>query len=345
MDQKTKEPAQSPRIHSPESTKSDTPIESSVDSALRLHSEIMKNVAEGIYLIRLEDGIIVYTNPRFEKMFGYEPGEMIGKDVAIVNAPTDKTPEEIKKAIMDIIVATGEWHGVVENIRKDGTRFWCYTNVSLFDHPDYGTVMVSVHNDITDLKQAEEELRQSEARFRMIVSNTPDHLMVQDRELRYILVVNTQLGLTEQDMIGKTDHDCLNKDDADKLTHLKRQVIETGKPVHLDTCLSNKEGTQEFFDGSYVPKFDAAGRIDGLIGYLRNVTELKRTRQEIDKKNAELERLNKAFVNRELRMIELKEKIKELERKLETRADHSSLREETRRFSKSATESSNEQQE
>jgi PAS domain S-box-containing protein len=321
LDKKITEPAQSPKIDSPELAKSGTPVETPMDSILHFYSEIMKNLAEGIYLIRLEDGIIVYTNPRFEKMFGYEPGEMIGKDVAIVNAPTDKTPEEIKKAIMDIIIATGEWHGVVENIRKDGTRFYCYTNVSLFDHPDYGTVMISVHNDITDLIQAEDKLRQSEELFRMIVSSTPDHLLVQDHELRYVLVINVQLGLTEQDMIGKTDHDFLTKEDADKLTHIKRQVLETGNPVHADFCLSNKEGTQEFFEGSYVPKFDAADRINGLIGYLRNVTELKRTREEIDKKNAELERLNKVFVGRELRMIELKKRIKELESEIETRTD------------------------
>jgi PAS domain S-box-containing protein len=131
------------------------------EEELRLHSEIMNNMAEGIYLIRLADGIIVFANPKFEKMFGYGPGEMIGEDVSIVNAPTNETPEETKAAIMDILSRTGEWHGEVENIRKDGTHFWCYANVSLIDHPEHGRVIISVHTDITERKQAEEQLERS----------------------------------------------------------------------------------------------------------------------------------------------------------------------------------------
>ena len=128
------------------------------EEEIRLQSEIMINMSEGVYLIRLEDLIIVYTNPRFEEMFGYDPGEMIGKYFVMVNAPTDKTPEEIKNEIVGILKDTGEWHGEVLNIKKDGTRFWCYANVSLFDHPEYGKVIVAVHTDITERKNAEVEI-------------------------------------------------------------------------------------------------------------------------------------------------------------------------------------------
>ena len=69
-------------------------------------------MTEGVYLIRLEDGIIVYANSKFEKMFGYDLGEMIGKDVSIVNAPTDKLPEETRDDIMGILNETGEWHEI-----------------------------------------------------------------------------------------------------------------------------------------------------------------------------------------------------------------------------------------
>jgi len=136
------------------------------EEEIRLHSEIMTNMTEGVYLIRLDDGIIVYTNPRFEKMFGYNQGEMIGQYVTIVNAPTDKTPEEIKQEIVGILEETGEWHGEVENIKKDGTSFWCYANVSTFNHPVYGRVIVSVHTDITERKKIEDKLKKSEELIR-----------------------------------------------------------------------------------------------------------------------------------------------------------------------------------
>ncbi|KKL76848.1 hypothetical protein LCGC14_2040790, partial [marine sediment metagenome] len=125
------------------------------EEEIRLQSEIMTSLSEGAYLVRLDDGIIVYTNPRFEEMFGYNPGEMIGKNVAIVNAPTDKTPEETKDKIMKVLSETGEWHGEVLNIKKDGTPFWSFANVSVFDHSEHGKVLVSVHTNITERKKTE----------------------------------------------------------------------------------------------------------------------------------------------------------------------------------------------
>ena len=78
------------------------------EKEMRLHGEIMKNISEGVYLIGFDDGIIKYANPEFEKMFGYEPGELIGQEVSIVNAPSEKTPIETKEQIIDVLVKTGE---------------------------------------------------------------------------------------------------------------------------------------------------------------------------------------------------------------------------------------------
>jgi PAS domain S-box-containing protein len=127
------------------------------EKKLVVFNEIIKSMLEGVYLIRMKDGIIVYTNTMFEKMFGYNPEEMIGKQVSVVNAPTDKDPQETAKEITADIKKHGTWKGDVLNIKKDGTKFWCHANVSIINHPEHGKVFLSIHTDITDRKRAEEE--------------------------------------------------------------------------------------------------------------------------------------------------------------------------------------------
>jgi len=127
------------------------------EEELRLQSEIISNMAEGVLLVQDDDGIIVFANRKSEEMFGYGAGELIGHHVSIVNAPSDISPDERALQIMDDLKEKGCWQGEVNNIRKDGTPFWCQSNVSVFDHAKYGRVQVAVLTDITERKQAEAE--------------------------------------------------------------------------------------------------------------------------------------------------------------------------------------------
>jgi len=127
------------------------------EDMLRFHSQILNNLAEGVFLIRARDGIIVFTNPQFERMFGYGPGELVGKHVSVVNAPGDKRPEEVAKEINDELARRGVWSGEVHSIRKDGTTFWSHASASVLEHPQYGTVWVSAHEDISQRKVLEKE--------------------------------------------------------------------------------------------------------------------------------------------------------------------------------------------
>jgi len=122
---------------------------------LLISGEILAHMEEGVYLVRAEDGIIVMTNPRFERMLGYSPNEMIGRHISIVNAPTDKDPEDTAREILSELDRGGKWQGEVLNIRKDRSIFWSYANISSLDHPEHGTVWVCVQNDISRQKQAD----------------------------------------------------------------------------------------------------------------------------------------------------------------------------------------------
>ena len=130
------------------------------EGVIHFQSKIMENLSEGVYLVRTSDSTIVYANSIFEKMFGYNQGELIGKNVSVVNAPTEKKPEETASEIMESLKKNKEWHGEVLNIRKNGSHFWCHASVSTCVHPEYGTIWISVHTDITERKRTEAALHE-----------------------------------------------------------------------------------------------------------------------------------------------------------------------------------------
>lgn len=148
---------------------------------------------------------------------------------------------------------------------------------------------VIVARDVTEMREAAARLRDSEQLYRTVTSSTPDHLLVQDADLRYTLVVNPQLGLTEAEMLGRTDSELGNEEDSTRITAIKRQVMKTGVPYTLETALANARGGTEHFDGIYVPKRDDKGRVDGVIGYFRNVTARKLAEDSLIERTRELE--------------------------------------------------------
>ncbi|MBE8970972.1 PAS domain S-box protein [Nostocales cyanobacterium LEGE 12452] len=132
------------------------------EQMLELQAVIIRNMAEGICLIHATDGVFVYANPKFEQMFGYDAGELIGQHVSIVNYGDEhSTPEEINQVIKATVIQEGEATYEIHNVKKDGTPFWCSATASVFGHPEYGSVLVAIQQDITEQKLAEEKIKAS----------------------------------------------------------------------------------------------------------------------------------------------------------------------------------------
>ncbi len=128
---------------------------------MRLQSEIIDRMSEGVYLVRKE-GQIIYANPKFEEMFGYETGELVGEWATI----TQKKPRATMQQITDYLEKNGVWHGEIENIKKDGTPFWSYASVISFHHSQHGDLVVAVHLDITEKKLTQEKKEELESQLR-----------------------------------------------------------------------------------------------------------------------------------------------------------------------------------
>ncbi|KKK43591.1 MAG: Signal transduction histidine kinase [Candidatus Lokiarchaeum sp. GC14_75] len=261
------------------------------EEEIRLHSEIMTNMSEGVYLIRLEDLIIVYVNPRFEQMFGYESGEMIGKYVVIVNAPTEKTPEETKNEIMGILQETGEWHGEVQNIKKDGTIFWCYANVSLFDHPEYGKVIVSVHTDITERKKREEEIIDEKNKLQTVINTIQNGLSVQDLEYN-ILYHNHVVTDLFGDCVGKKCYKIYEGNDKICLECPVELAFKDGKSHTIIRELKKPHsGEISYWENIANPIRNSEGKIVSCLEIATNITEIKKSEEEIKRIKESYERL------------------------------------------------------
>ncbi len=144
----------------------------------RLLSEVVTNMADGVCLISAKDARFLYTNPNFDKMFGYDTGELIGKHVSIVNARTEKDPEQTAAEIIADLNKKGSWEGEVFNIKKDGTQFWSNSTVSVFEHHLYGLVWVTVQKDISAAKKVVKELEAQHLHNQRLVTE----LFIKDRD-------------------------------------------------------------------------------------------------------------------------------------------------------------------
>ena len=70
-------------------------------------------MSEGVFLLKTDDATIIYTNPSFDSIFGYEEGELIGKHVSILNSSEIKPNTSIADEINAILYRDGFWSGEV----------------------------------------------------------------------------------------------------------------------------------------------------------------------------------------------------------------------------------------
>ncbi|HEY6306844.1 MAG TPA: PAS domain S-box protein [Candidatus Angelobacter sp.] len=144
------------------------------EAELDLGNKIIAHMKEGVCLVRLEDRVIVHANPKFARMFGYEPEELVGKYIAVLNAAGDS--EKVAQAIGEEVTRSGAWSGELLKRRKDGTTLLCAVSIATFRHPEFGLVGVAIHRDITKRKRAEQRLRDQAA----LLNLAHDAIIVRD---------------------------------------------------------------------------------------------------------------------------------------------------------------------
>lgn len=147
------------------------------------------------------------------------------------------------------------------------------------------TALLPEGRDITARKQAERELERNRSRLAFIVANSPDHVFIQDRDLRYEWVSRPPPPFNASQFIGRTDLDLAELAGTDgeaarRVMAVKRSVLATGCKQSMDMELS-VNGRVRHYEATFEPLRDAAGQIIGLLGFARDDTERVETLLEL----------------------------------------------------------------
>lgn len=130
-----------------------------VEDNLYFHSEVLENMEECVMILSADDQMLLYTNAKFEKLFGYEQREALGMTMRDFFFLEEKSDQRKFESMLDVLERRGNWKGEVLNKRKDQKEFHSRLTISAFDHPKFGKTWISISDDVTMIKEAEDSLR------------------------------------------------------------------------------------------------------------------------------------------------------------------------------------------
>ena len=175
-----------------------------IDDLLRQHARIVEQTASSIVVTDTQ-GNIVFTNPAFTEITGYTAEEALGKNPRILKSPD--TPQELHRNLWRTILRGDVWRGEFHNKKKNGEDFWEQATISPVKNTEGKTThFVAIKDDITGRKKAEADRRESEDKFRNLVQQSDDGIMLVSSD-GFVLEWNQGMtkitGITYEEAIGR----------------------------------------------------------------------------------------------------------------------------------------------
>ena len=252
-----------------------------------LQSIIVDNMSNGVCLVRAADSVIVYANPRFNRIYGYEPGELEGQTTAVLRSVEREVSPEVR-ALLDELRTKGEAEYVIQNRAKDGREIICRARTTAFEHPEHGLVWVAVHEDITEVHSKDAALRASEQRLRTLFESMPVGVFETDARGQCVYVNPSWIRMTGLSLEASLGHGWLKvirPEHREALIAEWSECVARGAPYSHQVELDAQSGSTVHVEAQARPLHDARGAVIGFLGTLTDVTE--RVEAEAARREAE----------------------------------------------------------
>jgi len=255
------------------------------------YRELIEKSLQGVFIF--QDSRIVFANRALVKITGYTIQELLSfppKKVTELVHPDDQ--ELVWGRLKSRLEGKSQPnHYEFRAFRKDGTVMWMEIFVSLITFDGKSAIQVAII-DITERKDAEEALRESEEEYRAIFESFYDVYYRTDKDGVVTLVspsVKTQADWNPEEVIGRPVTDFyLDADDHDAMME---ELKKSGVVNDHEVKLLAKDGSVIEVSASTHLLFDKDGNPTGEEGVLRNITERKKAEEELHARKVYLDHL------------------------------------------------------
>jgi len=244
---------------------------------------ILQSIEELYYEVDLA-GNLTFFNDSMSKILGYSKEELIG-----MNNRQYMDEETAKKVYQTFnqVYRTGVPAKALDwvLIRKDGTKRNLETSVSLMrDSKGQPIRFYGIGRDITERKQAEAALRESEEKYRTILHSIEELYYEVDLAGNLTFFNDSMskiLGYSKEELIGMNNRQYMDQETAKKVYQTFSQVYRTAVPAKaLDWGLIRKDGTKRILEISVSLMRDSKDRPVGFYGIGRDITERKQAEEQ-----------------------------------------------------------------
>jgi len=253
---------------------------------------IVATASEGIWLLGL-DAQTTFVNARMSQMLGYRPDELMDRLLSDFMFPEEIPDHEARMRRR----RAGRSEQYERRFRhKSGRSVWTLVSATpILDDRHKFAGSFGMITDITERKQAEERLRQSEAMLRDIIENTNAAIHVTDASGRLVLVNQKfakTLGLRAKDAMGQPLAS-LSGEMANALVERERRVLAGGRSLQVEETLMTAVGECTYVSLTF-PLTTATGDVYAVCGISTDITSIKLAEEELRQKD---QAIRKAYVD------------------------------------------------